>query len=646
MARGPIDPVHVAAHAIFTSPGTYALLIGSGVSTAAGIPTGWSITMDLAGRVAALEGDSHPDDLEAWCQERFGGDPVYSDLLARLGSTPNERHAIVRKFIEPTDEERQRGLKVPTAAHRSIAALVKGGYVRVILTTNFDQLIETALTDQGVDFDIISNDHTLDGARPLGRAECVVVKLHGDYRDPGILNTASELAEYTPKFVELLDRVLHEHGLLISGWSSTSDPALRAALERRSARRYAIWWSSLNEPTIQARHLAATSEATLIEGLDADELFGRIADQVAALETLDRRHPAELAVTVQTAKRELAGQHVAIGLHDTIARSFADLHQLPEFHPSDFSNPEPFGGLEAMRARVLEAAAVPCALVATSAYWGTDATDRWWADELDRFAVNARATGTARIITLPSVVGCSLMYAAGVSAFAAGRYDLVGAILDKQRLDPNRNRPELLAAALSPDSTLGSTSALHTYLQPLLLETLAIGDKPLDDAWQAFEVLRLTAIVLANEGSAEQIATLGSTSEELLRAQIDAAREGRTPSADLAQRATAERTAALDAVADHVRVVSPHVLTVDRFDHDVFATPAAERLANNPAITAPTSPMARLAAASARSHVADVITAVGRALGRRGRDKAYGAIPPGGGAVADEVWLDAAPARR
>ena len=42
-----VDPVALAAYALHTSPGTYAVLLGSGLSAAAGIPTGWDITLDL-----------------------------------------------------------------------------------------------------------------------------------------------------------------------------------------------------------------------------------------------------------------------------------------------------------------------------------------------------------------------------------------------------------------------------------------------------------------------------------------------------------------------------------------------------------------------------------------------------------------------
>jgi NAD-dependent SIR2 family protein deacetylase len=43
------------------------------------------------------------------------------------------------------EEDRQEGRKTPTAAHRAIAALVRSGYIRVLITTNFDRLLEESL---------------------------------------------------------------------------------------------------------------------------------------------------------------------------------------------------------------------------------------------------------------------------------------------------------------------------------------------------------------------------------------------------------------------------------------------------------------------------------------------------------------------
>ena len=51
-----VDPRVAAAAAIQAGRGVYVLLAGSGLSTAAGIKTGWQVVQDLIRRVAVAEG--------------------------------------------------------------------------------------------------------------------------------------------------------------------------------------------------------------------------------------------------------------------------------------------------------------------------------------------------------------------------------------------------------------------------------------------------------------------------------------------------------------------------------------------------------------------------------------------------------------
>ena len=140
--------------------------------------------------------------------EEYDKEPGYSDLLDELTSTPEERMTLLRSYFEPAEEEQEEGKKTPTAAHRAIANLVKLGYVRMILTTNFDRLIEQALEAEGIRPDVLSTPEAVHSAMPYTHSSCVVVKLHGDYRDPRIRNTDSELAEYPEELNCYLDRVL------------------------------------------------------------------------------------------------------------------------------------------------------------------------------------------------------------------------------------------------------------------------------------------------------------------------------------------------------------------------------------------------------------------------------------------------------
>lgn len=82
-------------------------------------------------------------------------------------TSPAERRAILHEFFEPTDEERYDGIKIPTVAHRAIAELVRDGFIKVLVTTNFDRLMEVALTDFGIVPTVISTADATKGAAPL-----------------------------------------------------------------------------------------------------------------------------------------------------------------------------------------------------------------------------------------------------------------------------------------------------------------------------------------------------------------------------------------------------------------------------------------------------------------------------------------------
>ena len=230
MASNVISPTESLAFSMHANPGVYAVLVGSGVSRTATIPTGWEITLDLVRKLAAVRKETCDPAPAEWYRATLGKEPDYSNLLDTLCKTAAERQQLLRGYFEPRPEDREEGAKQPTAAHRAIATLAAKGFVRVILTTNFDRLTETALDDAGVTPTVLSTPDQVQGALPLIHTRCCVVKLHGDYLDTRIRNTQAELDSYPDEVNRLLDRVFDEFGLVVCGWSATWDRALRQAL--------------------------------------------------------------------------------------------------------------------------------------------------------------------------------------------------------------------------------------------------------------------------------------------------------------------------------------------------------------------------------------------------------------------------------
>ncbi|HMI85676.1 MAG TPA: hypothetical protein VK550_16375 [Polyangiaceae bacterium] len=98
MGIASIDPALSLALAMHSNRGVYAVLIGSGVSRAASIPTGWEIVGDLIRRLGVAKGDNCDPDPHAWYQDKFGVAPDYSDVLSKLARRPAERQQLLPSY--------------------------------------------------------------------------------------------------------------------------------------------------------------------------------------------------------------------------------------------------------------------------------------------------------------------------------------------------------------------------------------------------------------------------------------------------------------------------------------------------------------------------------------------------------------------
>ncbi len=307
-------------------PGVYALLLGSGVSTGAGIPTGWGVVTELVGRIAASSAPDDAaaraawDDPEGWWAAHGDGDLGYSTLLQQLAPTSAARQGLLADFFEPNDEEREEGLKQPSRAHHAIAELVKRGYVRVIVTTNFDRLMEQALEAAGVSPQVISRPEAINGMAPLAHSPATVIKLHGDYKDLGTRNTPVELSEYPLEWRRLLDQVFDEYGLLVSGWSADWDNALVASLEGTPNRRYPLYWDARSSRGENAQRLLKARAGLALPAASADDLFKELVGSLEALEHL-ASPPLSTAMAVARLKRYLSDPVRRIDLHDLVMQS-------------------------------------------------------------------------------------------------------------------------------------------------------------------------------------------------------------------------------------------------------------------------------------------------------------------------------------
>ena len=433
-----IDPVQSLSFSVQASPKVYALLLGSGVSRSAEIPTGWEIVMDLLGKLAASTGDAGVPNLEAWYVEKYQEVPDYSKILDALAKTPSERQQLLRPYFEPDDQQRQEGLKQPTAAHRAIAQLVAQGFIKVIVTTNFDRLIEKALEDEGVVPTVLSTTDQVEGALPLDHLNCCVFKVHGDYLDTRIRNTQSELDEYPQVYDNLLNRIFDEYGLIVCGWSATWDTALRNAIFRAKSRRFTTFWALYGDATDEAQQLIEQRSAQVISIEDADRFFQSVQETVTSIEEYSRPHPLSTEAAVATLKRYLSRPEHRIQLSDHINTSVEQVVIDTTGEGFELGDQQPNTTTVSDRLRRYESSCSTLLyMAAVGGYWANEGNSAEWERAIEHLSTLRPVSGSYYSIWryLKTYPGTLLLYALGLGAVEADRLDFLNRIFKKTVID-------------------------------------------------------------------------------------------------------------------------------------------------------------------------------------------------------------------
>ncbi|MDF7815167.1 SIR2 family protein [Hymenobacter sp. YC55] len=422
--------------------GATALLLGSGISSAAGILTGWGVTLNLVQQVAALQKADPDPDPATWYKNKYGEEPDYAKLLELLAPTATERQRLLRDYFIPTEEDRDQNRKTPTKAHRAIAELVSKGYIRVILTTNFDPLLEQALEEVGVHPSIVSDVSGIKGMMPMQHEQITIIKLHGHYLDTRLRNTPAELAKYEPELNQLLDRVFDEYGLLIAGWSGVWDTALRDALLRCPTRRFSTYWTTMGSLAEAAKPLARQRAAQIIPIESADSFFQDLAEKVLALEDLAQPHPVSTPVAVAIMKRYLLVDTQRIRLQELVTDEVERVWTLagtliPTVSPASEVMKQTILAIDQLCERTLY-------FLGLGSYWAGQMHQTLWLRaviRLSKLKVNKESSSAvwSAYHDYPMLL---CFYAVGLGATAAGDYDLLLNLLIDTKLHYRENYPQ------------------------------------------------------------------------------------------------------------------------------------------------------------------------------------------------------------
>ena len=462
-----ISPIESLAFSMHANPGVYAVLAGSGLSRAAKIFTGWEITIDLVRKLAAVRGERCDPDPEQWYWNAFGKEPDYSELLDAVYKTPAARQQVLQSYVEPTDEERDEGTKQPTTAHHAIAALAAQGFIRVVVTTNFDRLFETALEAASVTPVVVSTPDQVRGTLPLIHTRCCVVKLHGDYLDSRILNTQAELDAYDEAFDRLLNRIFDEFGLIVCGWSAAWDGALRKAICRAPSRRFTTYWATRGQLEGQARRLADHRRAEVITIADADDFFDTVHHHVESLQEFAQPHPLSTEAAVASLKRYLPEPRHRIRLSDLVGRVVQQVVATTSGEAFSTGGPRPDTESVTTRVRRYEAAcSTLLALAPVGGFWAEVEHVALWQRALRRLGATKPPVGRVYTIWegLARYPATLLLYALGIGAVEANRLEVLGRLL-KTSVFGDGSQNAAAVEVLPPSLLLGGDIRMMRVLE-------------------------------------------------------------------------------------------------------------------------------------------------------------------------------------
>jgi hypothetical protein len=445
-----IDPVLALALSLQSNPGVYALLLGSGISRSSGVATGWEIVEAIIRKLAMLRSEDCRSDPIGWYRGAYRREPDYSEILNEVAKSPAERMQLLRSFFEPTEEERQEGRKLPTNAHRAIAELVAAGYVRVIITTNFDRLLEASLAEVGVQASVISSADAASGAVPLVHSRCTIIKVNGDYLDSRLRNTSDELASYEGPIERLLDQVFDDYGLIVCGWSGDWDTALRSALERCSMRRFTTYWASRGPLSEKAGDLVNLRKAVFIRITGADHFFRDLRAKVFALADMAMTDVLSAKVAVARMKKYLTDPAQRISLHDLLSAETEKAYAVI-IEPSVPFNITRVPPSEIKRRILWYCGALDTilSLMICGGYWGEQQHETLLLNCYKRLA-DQTATQSSSVVSLVRFPALYLLYGVGLAAVARQNYRFLR-LLFNLKIKHRSDKPEGSVASVIHD---------------------------------------------------------------------------------------------------------------------------------------------------------------------------------------------------
>jgi hypothetical protein len=279
-------------------------LFGAGTSAAAGVPTAGHLLDEFKAELYA-------SDCNVERTQVAMADPLVAERVRRYFDGANglpvagaaEEYAVAFERAYPDAAMRRQKLDQwiaegrPGFGHRVAAALMAAGHLRLLASTNFDDLVERAYESLRAQVDgyrrltVAAIDCAERATRAIREQDWpLMIKLHGDISSEQLKNTTAELQQQDATLLKAILDASRLCGLAVIGYSGRDRSVmdtLRSALLQDGAFPHGLAWLTRDPAAARPevwellQHARARGvQARFVDAANFNEAFGMIARHV------------------------------------------------------------------------------------------------------------------------------------------------------------------------------------------------------------------------------------------------------------------------------------------------------------------------------------------------------------------------------
>jgi NAD-dependent SIR2 family protein deacetylase len=312
-----------------------AWLLGAGASADAGVPTAGQLIDKLLAILYCSDNGLPRDALDADPRWRDRVRNFYDGTHDLPPVNDNAFYSAIFERVYPDRDARARFVDeqlrdhTPHLGHHQLAALVAAGLAPVLLTTNFDTLLEDAIRPMLPTSERLAFLEPESASRaPFALAtdaRPLLLKIHGDLGAVTVRNTTAELMAHDGQLRDAALNLLGRYGLIVVGYSGR-DPAvmgiLRKVLQRPNPFPAGLSWVRRPEDTLpdEVADLLAVARAVGVEPVHEVEAAGM----------LELMAEVERAVTLPAPIREKLAKHRPVLLRHAAPAPSGPIGEYPQ----------------------------------------------------------------------------------------------------------------------------------------------------------------------------------------------------------------------------------------------------------------------------------------------------------------------------